>query len=89
MLQQQVTLSEQDVILGIPSKSEVTLNYLIILLKYYIYKQRARTHLPCMAGFKKELSVYYNLDKYMYKKNLMQEKLRKLWKNFCNIFDEN
>jgi hypothetical protein len=82
-----ILLTDSDIILGRSKYSDRLLNYLLILLKYYIYKQRARNTLPVLIGFKKDLEYYYNLEKYIYMKNCREPYFKKKWKVFCDLFD--
>ena len=80
-------VSNTDILLGRPSRACSILNLLIILLKFYIYKSRARNHQPTLEGYKKDLKIYYQLEEYIYKKNLKQDMFKKKWKLFCNFYD--
>lgn len=69
ILNEHIALSETYIILGRPSAGGI-LNLLIILLKHYIYKQRAKSCLPVLIGFKDEVNTLYGLELYISKKNM-------------------
>lgn len=85
--QETEVLSCTDIILGIPGEGNNLLNLLIILLKYYMYKCRSRSHRPSVEGYKKELITCYKLEHYIAKKNLALERFEKKWKDFYNYFN--
>ena len=79
------TVLDIDIVLGKPSRKYKTLNTILILLKYYIYKCRARQHLPTLDGCKQEVKDYFFLEEFIQKKNMKSEVFQKQWHDFIDI----
>lgn len=58
-----------DILFGKLLKYKNIINFLIILVKCYIYKKRNNKMLLFFEGLKREILYYRNLEYYMYKKN--------------------
>ena len=74
-------------ILGRTLKADTTLNLVLIILKYHIYKQKLKNCRPNLIGFKKEVASYYNLEQYIYTKNLKRDEFVKRWEHFHGQFE--
>ena len=81
----EVTCSE--FILGRPLNRDIILNLALIILKYYIYKQKLKHCRPNLIGYKKELVSYYKLEQYIYSKNLKGEVFHNRWEHFHEQFE--
>ena len=69
-------------ILGLPSKKDSTLNMILTIWKSYIYKQKLKNCRLSLIGYKKVLIYYYNLEHYLYKKNLKEDHFQRRWEYF-------
>ena len=84
--QERVELMCREFILGMPSNTPNILNFALIILKYYIYKQRNRNCRPTLTGYKNDLKHHYNLEEYIYMKNTKGEQFQKIWEPFHSHF---
>ena len=86
ILERHITLFDRDFILGFSSDTEKLLNYLFILLKNYVYKQRAKNFAPSIGGYKKEVEICFNIEEYTHKKNLQVGIFKKKWKQLYELY---
>ena len=75
-----------EIIFGLTKeKKNHTLNILIILAKYHIYKQKLNNVKPTIDLFKADVKYYHNIEKYIYKKNYKEEDFIRRWQLLINI----
>merc|ERR1712074_106479 len=78
-----IHLSIQDIIFSNAKFNACTgtsvINLVIILVKYYIYKQKLNKLLPTLEGAKRYIIYYRKLEEYFFKRNLQENKFRKKW----------
>ena len=75
-------ISRSNFILGVPLKKDETLNMVLTILKYYIYKQKMKNCRLSLIGYKKNLIYYYKLEHYLSKKNSTEARHQKRWELF-------
>ena len=85
-----IPFTSKNIIFGITSShiDVKTINVLILIGKYHIYKQKLRNLRPCANGFKRELEYYINTEKIIAIKNSNYDKFQKTWKVFGQIIDQ-
>ena len=85
----ELQITDIDIILGkLKTKEKPIINLLILLGKYFIYKQKFKNSRPTINIFKLEVKYYYKLEKYIYSKNNKEFFFSRRWKPF-ETFCEN
>ena len=78
-----LTLSAKTVIFGCKTYSDV-LNTIIVIAKYYIFKNREKSHILQINKFKYNIMKRYKTEKYTAVKNMNNESFNKKWEPFLN-----
>ncbi len=85
----EIEITASDFILGKPQTKHYILNVALIILKYYIYKQKFKKSRPNFMGFKRDLESYYKFEQLIYKKNCKRDKFQKRWEHFYEYLENN
>ena len=85
-----LSLTEDEIILGEVNKrkADLTLNFIILSAKQYIYKCRTSQQTPQTQNFKMWLKETYNTEKYIAFKNCKWDDFNKKWTKYKNLFQE-
>jgi hypothetical protein len=78
-----LTLSAKTVIFGCKTYSDV-LNTIIVIAKYYIFKNREKSH-----SLQTNIMKRYKTEKYTAVKNMNNESFNKKWEPFLNFLNTN
>ena len=63
------------------------LNFILLVIKDYIFKQKYKGERPYTDGFKRSLKYHFNTEKYISVRNCEQEKFKKRWMFYENLFE--
>ena len=79
---------KDEIIFGITNKNkaDLTLNFIILSGKEYIYKCRTKQNIPLIQNFKSWLGISYNTEKYIAFKNCNWDKFNKKWSLYQGLF---
>lgn len=89
IMNETITLTAKEIILGISSNKFNTLNLLIVLLKYYVYKNRAKNLLPTFEGYIGDVQACYKCEQYISRKNMTEDIFKKKWRMFIEYLSNN
>ena len=82
-------MSAEDIILG-SDITNISVNLITVLIKYYIYSCRFTTSQPCLAGVIKSLKKAYDTEKlssYWYKSPAVRERIEQKWQVIHNAIN--
>ena len=80
-------LSPKSVIMGCNELScNNTLNFVLICLKFFIYKCRCKKIIPFLPAFKNELNAQWKCERYIFYSSGNKEKFDSLWKDWISLF---
>ena len=71
-------------LLGIHDKPQHVVNYLVIIIKQYIYSLRCLNQTPSIAGMKNVIEKQYNVEYFIAKTEHVESKFHRKWKPICN-----
>ena len=84
-------ISREDLFLGkVDSDYKIidkALNFILLVIKDYIFKQKYKGERPYTDGFKRSLKYHFNTEKYISVRNCEQEKFKKRWMFYENLFE--
>ena len=80
--QKTINLTQQDVIVGVLSRSCPLLNYFLLVAKIYLWDCRRNQIHPNINGFKAKILIKYETEYYIGRVNKKMEFLRVKWANF-------
>ena len=82
-----LNLSKEDIILQIDNnqKSDKVLNFIILLIKSYIYNMKYKENVPHINNLKKILVSYYNSEKFIAYSNCTWYEFNKQWLPYYNL----
>ena len=81
--------TNKEILLGIidKNKADLTLNFILLTAKQYIYKCRGSSQLPHITSFQKWLRSAYDSEKFIAFKNCNWNKFNKRWAQYQNLFN--
>ena len=80
--QKAINPTQQDVIVGVLSRSCPLLNYFLLIAKIYLWDCRRNQILPNINGFKAKILIKYETKNYIVRINKKMEFLRAKWTKF-------
>ena len=80
--QKTINLTQQDVIVGVLSRSCPLLNYFLLVARIYLWDCRRNQIRPNINGFKAKILIKYETESYIGRVNKKMEFLREKWANF-------
>ena len=80
--QKTINLTQQDVIVGVLSRSCPLLNYFLLVARIYLWDCRRNQIRPNSNGFKAKILIKYETESYIGRVNKKMEFLKGKWANF-------
>ena len=86
-----ITIRFKDIIFGYAHNSidYRTLDLIMLITKYYIYKQKLKKAVPTLPGLLRDLCIYYHIEEFIYKKNCNHAYFLKKWSTYGKICEDN
>ena len=82
-----LNFSKHEIIFGKYGKPFIAQNMIVILVKYYIYKNRCRGQQLHFPSIKLDIIHYYKMEKYIYHINRKFKQFYLRWELFKNLFE--
>ena len=83
-----INFTKTEILLGKGGKGYNIENLIVLVYKFYVYKQRCRNETLHLNGVKLDLYNQYRAEKYICSINGKQNIFEKKWSKFLNIFQE-
>ena len=80
--QKTINLTQQDVIVGVLSRSCSLLNYFLVVARTYLWDCRRNQIRPNINGFKAKILIKYETESYIGRVNKKMEFLKEKWAKF-------
>ena len=83
-----INISNEQIIFGILGKNNNAINYILILVKFHIYKSKMQKKIPDFANIKRELEYAYKIEKYIACQNMKVDNFNKKWSTCHLLFTD-
>ena len=82
-----LNFSREELIFGIPEMSKSVLNFILLVIKSYIFKQKIKEERLELEGFKRAMLFHYSAEKYVSICNCKLAEFNDRWRSYDHLFE--